>query len=130
MNNTIIGFIYLFSSIIAGIASQLLIKWRVTGHIITLLPMPNGILHKIFFLIKVLFDPFIFLACIFTLIAGLLWMATMTKMEISYAYPFTTLGFIAVLLLSVWLFGESINIYKIVGCLVIIVGVIITSRGL
>ena len=57
-------------------------------------------------------------------------MATMTKFDISYAYPFTMLGFVAVLVLSALLLGETFNIYKIIGCLTIVVGVIIASRGL
>ena len=57
-------------------------------------------------------------------------MATMTKFDISYAYPFTMLGFVAVLALSALLLGESFNMYKIIGCLIIVIGVIITSRGL
>lgn len=124
------GYTYLILTIITTVCSQLIIKWRVASYIKTLLPLPAEILGKILFLFKVIFDPFIFLALCLTFTSGLCWMATMTKFDISYAYPFTMLGFVAVLVLSALLLGETFNIYKIIGCLTIVVGVIIASRGL
>lgn len=124
------GYFYLFFTILTTVCSQLIIKWRVSSYVTSLLPMPEAITGKLLFLFKVIFDPFIFIALCLTFTSGLCWMATMTKLEISYAYPFTMLGFIAVLSLSMILFGESCNIYKITGALIIVLGVIITSRGL
>lgn len=124
------GYTYLILTIITTVCSQLIIKWRVAGYIKMLLPLPAEILGKILFLFKVIFDPFIFLALCLTFTSGLCWMATMTKFDISYAYPFTMLGFVAVLILSALLLGETFNIYKVIGCLTIVVGVIIASRGL
>lgn len=125
-----IGYLYLFLTILTTVASQIIVKWRVANYITTLLPMPVEILDKIGFLFKVVFDPFIFMACCLTFSSGLLWMATMTKFDISYAYPFTMLGFVAVLILSAIILGEQFNIYKICGCIVIIIGVIVASKGL
>ena len=125
-----VGYFYLFMSLITTVTSQIIVKWRVSNYVTTLLPMPVELLGKLLFLCKVIFDPFIFVALFLTFSSGLFWMATMTKFDISYAYPFTVLGFVAVLVLSATLLGESFNIYKIIGCLVIILGVIITSRGL
>ena len=128
--NQYMGYIFLISTIISTVVSQLLVKWRVANHIVNLLPMPNTILGKILFIFKVLFDPIIFIACCFLFVSGLSWIATMTKFDISYAYPFTMLGFVAVLILSALLLGEQFNIYKVIGCSIIIAGVIVTSRGL
>ena len=125
-----IGYLYLFLTIATTVTSQLIIKWRVANWVSTILPMPVEILGKIGFLFKVIFDPFIFTACCLTFTSGLCWMATMTKFDISYAYPFTMLGFVAVLTLSALLLGEQFNMYKIIGCCIIIAGVIVTSKGL
>ena len=130
MQKNLLGYIFLFSTICTTVASQLIIKWRVTNYISKLLPLPTDLIDKFLFLFKVIFDPFIFTGCCLTFISGLCWMATMTKFEISYAYPFTMLGFVAVLFLSVILLGENLNMYKIIGCLIIIIGVIVASRGL
>lgn len=124
------GYLYLFLTIITSVSSQILIKWRVAGFVTKLLPLPESMPDRLYFLIKVIFDPFIFTALCLTFISGLCWMATMTKFDISYAYPFTMLGFVAVLLLSALLLGEVFNVYKIIGCGLIVLGVLVVSRGL
>ena len=125
-----VGYLYLFLTIITSVASQIIVKWRVSGFVVGLLPIPEGVVGKILFLFKVVFDPFIFLALCLTFISGLCWMATMAKFDISYAYPFTMLGFVAVLLFSALLFGEVFNVYKIIGCGLIVLGVLVVSRGM
>lgn len=124
------GYLYLFLTIITSVCSQIIIKWRVVNFVVKLLPLPTAFDEKILFLFKVIFDPFIFLSLVLTFISGLCWMATMTKFDISYAYPFTMLGFVAVLLLSALLLGEVFNVYKIIGCGLIILGVLVVSKGM
>ncbi|MBQ2645510.1 EamA family transporter [bacterium] len=125
-----IGFIYLFTAIICTVTSQLLVKWRIITKINAMFPMPLEFINKIFFILKIIFDPIIFISCCLTLAGGLLWIATLTKLDISYAYPITMIGFVAVLVCSVLFLGESFNIYKILGCVFIILGVFIACKGL
>lgn len=124
-----IGYLYLFLTIITTVCSQIIIKWRVSS-VISHWTMPAEIIGKLGFLFKVVFDPFVFLALCLTFTSGLCWMATMTKFDISYAYPFTMLGFVLVLLFSALLLGENFNLFKIIGCIIIVLGVLVTSRGL
>ena len=56
-------------------------------------------------------------------------MAAMTKFDISHAYPFMSLSFIFVLILSGLLFNEPITIFKIIGLTLIIIGIVIGSQG-
>ena len=53
----------------------------------------------------------------------------MTKFEISYAYPFVSLNYILVLLAGFFLFNESLTLTKIVGSLIVIVGVVLIAKG-
>ena len=62
-------------------------------------------------------------------LAGVAWMISMTKFEISYAYPFTLLGLVLVTIFSVIFFGESVNTYKIIGIAMIILGIVLISKG-
>ena len=55
---------------------------------------------------------------------------TMTKFEMSYAYPFTTLAIVFVTIFSVIFFGENINTYKILGIALIILGIAVISKGI
>ena len=76
-----------------------------------------------------LFDPFVFTGLVATFVSGLCWMATMSKLDISYAYPFTSLGFALVVLLSWILFGEPLNAWKIGGVVLIMTGIAVASQG-
>ena len=124
--NFFINHFYLFLAIAFGVASQLIVKWKMSAFSFDDYETMSD---KFVFAFSMLFNPYILLSLIFTLLAGLTWMIAMTKFDISYAYPFTTLGFVFVLIFSVILFGESINWYKIIGLLFIIMGLIISNRG-
>jgi drug/metabolite transporter (DMT)-like permease len=57
-----------------------------------------------------------------------LWVYILTKVPLSFAYPIQVLAFPLVLIFSIFLFQESIPLYRWVGIIVIILGVIIASR--
>ena len=104
------------------------IKWRISGRFAGL-KVPDGLCPKIVTLFTVLFDPFVFTGLVATFVSGLCWMATMSKLDISYAYPFTSLGFALVVLLSWILFGEPLNAWKIGGVVLIMTGIAVASQG-
>jgi drug/metabolite transporter (DMT)-like permease len=62
-------------------------------------------------------------------LAMLCWMAALTKFELSYAYPFMSLAFVLILILSAVLFREAITAPKLIGIALIMAGIIISSRG-
>jgi multidrug transporter EmrE-like cation transporter len=128
MTSRLIAHLYLAATVATTVYSQLVIKWRISGRFAGL-KVPEGILPKIVTLFTVLFDPFIFSGLVATFVSGLCWMATMSKLEIGYAYPFTSLGFVLVVLLSGWLFGESLNAWRISGVILIVAGITVASQG-
>ena len=120
------GYFYIFGTIFFTVYGQLILKWR-----ISLLggSLPNDLLDKIFFLFKLLFDPFIFSGFASAFIASFFWMATMTKFELSYAYPFMSGAFVLVFILSVLFFNEVVTWQKILGLALIVAGIVVTSRS-
>lgn len=121
-----IGYFYIFGTIFFTVYGQLILKWRIN----TVGSLPNDFLEKILFLIKLLFDPFVFSGFIAAFIASFFWMATMTKFELSYAYPFMSGAFVLVFVLSVIFFHESITLGKIFGLVLIVLGILVTSRSI
>ena len=128
MNARVIAHLYLAGTIVTAVYSQLVMKWRISGRFAGL-KIPDGVLPKVMTLFTVLFDPFVFSGLVATFISGLCWMATMSKLEISYAYPITSLGFVLVVLLSGLLFGESLNAWRIWGVVLIVAGITVASQG-
>lgn len=120
------GYFYIFGTVFFTVYGQLIMKWRING----LGSMPAGFFEKISFLTHLLFDPWIFSGFISAFVASFFWMATMTKFEISFAYPFMSSAFVLVFLLSVILFQEAVTVQKIVGLVLIVAGIIVTSKSM
>mgnify|MGYP004005758203 CR=1 FL=1 len=123
----ILNHFYLLLAISFGVVSQLIIKWQMSAFSFNDYETWQD---KFTLAFSMLLNPYIMIALVLTLLAGVTWMIAMTKFEISYAYPFTILGLVFVTIFSVILFGESVNIYKIGGIILIVFGVIIISKGI
>lgn len=57
------------------------------------------------------------------------WLFVLAKVDVSFAYPFVGLGFIATMLLAYFINGEVLSTTKIVGTLCIAIGVAIVAQG-
>ena len=123
----ILNHLYLLLAIFFGVVSQLIIKWQMSAFSFN---DYEAWQDKFALAFSMLLNPYIIISLAFTLLAGVTWMVAMTKFEISYAYPFTLLGLVLVTLFSVIFFGESVNTYKIIGIVVIILGVVLISKGM
>ncbi|WP_366922052.1 EamA family transporter [Metallumcola ferriviriculae] len=62
-------------------------------------------------------------------ISAVLWLAVLSKTELSYAYPLVSLNYVFILLLSAWLFKEHISLFRVTGLLFILAGVTFISRS-
>ena len=59
----------------------------------------------------------------------LLWMSVLSKVEVSYAYPFLSVGYVVSAVAGYALFNENLSPVRIAGIIVICVGVILISRS-
>jgi drug/metabolite transporter (DMT)-like permease len=91
--------------------------------------LPEAFADKIQFLIHAYLDPWIISGFVVAFMASLTWAMAMTKFQLSQAYPFMSLSYVFVFILSVILFKEDVNIYKIIGFLLILIGVFIVSKS-
>lgn len=55
------------------------------------------------------------------------WIATLSRLPVSVAYPLVSIGYVVNALAAWWLFGESLTMQKLIGVGFIIVGVILVS---
>ena len=123
----ILNHFYIFLTIAFAVSSQLIIKWQMKN---IALEDTMNIYDKFIFAFSMLFNPYILLSIILTLLSGLSWIIAMTKFDISYAYPFTALGFVFILFFSHILFNETISIYKYVGVSLIVLGIFVISKDM
>ena len=58
-----------------------------------------------------------------------IYLIVLSRVDVSYAYPFLSLGFVLTAIIGRIYFGEVITMSRIVGIAVIIIGVIILSKS-
>lgn len=119
------GYLYIAGTIFFTVYGQLILKWRISKYG----SLPPDLLDKAVFLLKLLFEPLILSGFVSAFVASIFWMAAMTKFDISFAYPFMSLSFVLVFLLSVFLFREPVTMYKLLGLGFIIIGILITNKS-
>lgn len=59
----------------------------------------------------------------------ILWVKVLSKLELSYAYPFVSLGYVLIMFFSFFVFKESLSAYRILGTFLIIAGVLFIARS-
>ncbi len=112
-------------SVLVTAYGQLIVKWRVSkrGH------LPATLQGKWHFFLSLLTDPWVLSAMATTLVAALCWMAALSKLELSKAYPFSAVSFMTVLIFSGLFLDESITLGKAAGLAIVIAGLIIGVRS-
>lgn len=119
-------YIYVFATLFFTVYGQLILKWRITKLGFSL--PESSVWDKMIALIRLVFDPVILSGFISAFVASLFWMAAMSKFEITEAYPFMSLAPAVVFVLGVWLLGETFTIGKVIGLILIIIGLIVTVK--
>jgi multidrug transporter EmrE-like cation transporter len=115
------GWLYVATTIVLTVYGQIVVKWQVShrGH------LPNGLGGKAAFLLDLIMDPWVLSALLAAFVAALSWMAAMSQLELSRAYPFVGLSFALVLICSAVFFGEALTVAKVAGVALVIVGIVI-----
>src|SRR5690349_14137189 len=110
-------------SISSGVAGQTLIKLGVgnSGGAAALGPLDLVLL--------ILRSPWILLGLLLYGIGALAWIAVLSRLDLSYAYPFLALNFVLITLVSRVALGETIPTIRWLGILVICAGIILASRS-
>ena len=61
--------------------------------------------------------------------ALVVWLWALSKVDISFAYPFLALGYVLVSAMAWFWLGEELNLMKILGMGIIIVGILVLARA-
>ena len=78
---------------------------------------------------RILLNPFVIVGLFGFFVSMLIWLYVLSRMELSFVYPFVALNYVLILFGSYFLFKETITPLKIVGVAVIIIGVFLVARG-
>jgi multidrug transporter EmrE-like cation transporter len=116
------AYVFLFISIAANSLGQILMKYAADRLTI----------DKLFAwasLREILLNPYV-IGGITTYVIGMFaWLFTLSKLELSVAYPFLALTYVVVFVAAVVLFKETVLATKILGVVLIMAGIILVSGG-
>lgn len=80
-------------------------------------------------ILRALLSPLVISGLTLHVLALVAWLYALSNVDISYAYPFISLGFGVVLLISFLFLGEHISVVRLTGVILIVIGVIFVSRS-
>jgi multidrug transporter EmrE-like cation transporter len=112
-------------SVLMGVFGQICLKYgminigKFTSHV--------TINNNITLLIKALSSPIILLGFLCYGISALSWLVVLSRVELSYAYPMVSIGYILVVVLSWILFNEHVTFLRLFGVVVVCCGVLLIS---
>jgi drug/metabolite transporter (DMT)-like permease len=74
-------------------------------------------------------NPGVFFGLVIYLVGTVFWLAALSRVDLSYAYPFASLSYVVMLAASWAMFDEKITLARIIGTIVICVGVLLIYRN-
>lgn len=113
-----------FSVMLAALGQMLLKQGMLkVGRISSIASAPSMILTA-------LLNPLVLAGLAVFGISALSWLVVLSRVKLSIAYPMVSLGYVAVVFFSWFIFEESVKPITIAGCLTIALGVFLISRGM
>jgi multidrug transporter EmrE-like cation transporter len=125
MSERALGFIWIGAAILLTVYGQLVVKWQVnvTGV------RPTGLSENLEFLFRMVTNPWVLSGFAAAFCASMAWMLAVSRLNLSYAYPFMSVMFPTILVASALLFNETIRPGNILGVGLIVLGIVVHTRA-
>lgn len=117
--------IYILISVVGGAAGQLMLKYGMnrTGAITLSADQAAG------GIMRMASNPWVIAGLFLYGCGTIFWLAAISRVDLSFAYPFASLSYVIMLLVAWQIFDEQITPWRLVGTLIIATGVLVVSRG-
>ena len=116
---------YILISVLSGAVGQLLLKKGMT----TMGPLTLTMNQLFSILWRIGTNPYVVLGLAIYVGGVGFWLAALSRVDLSYAYPFASLSFVVMLVAAWQLFDENITPMRVLGTLVVVLGVFLISRS-
>lgn len=73
--------------------------------------------------------PYIFLGFGLYAVSAVLWLEVLSKLDFSVAFPMVSITYVATLFIGKYFFGEHVNLFRVVGVMLICSGVFFVMRS-
>ena len=112
-------------TVLTNAAAQILLK----KGMLSLGPQAfqNGL--SLLSIFQIVFNQFVFIGLCVFVISMASHLFVLSKVELSFAYPFLSLAYVVVLAYAYLVFGESVNTTRVAGVALICVGTVLIARS-
>jgi drug/metabolite transporter (DMT)-like permease len=120
-----LAILYILISVFTGAIGQVMLKKGMTymGPVTLTLNQLPMVLWSMATNLWVVFGLLIYVA------GTVFWLSALSRVDLSYAYPFASLSYVVMLAASWLLFHENITVMRLLGTLVVALGVFLISRS-
>jgi drug/metabolite transporter (DMT)-like permease len=117
--------VYILASVVLGAIGQILLKKGMgsMGPLTITLSQFSALLWRI------ATNPYVVIGLLIYVTGTLFWLVALSRVDLSYAYPFASLSYVLMLAASWLLFGEQITALRLLGTLVVCSGVFLIARS-
>lgn len=112
-------------TVLTNAMAQILLKKGMLG-LGALDPKANGVLMTG---VQVVFNPYVFTGLCVFVISMASHLFVLSRVELSFAYPFLSLAYVVVLAYAFFVFGENVGVLRSAGVALICVGTLLIARS-
>lgn len=120
---------FILFTVLTNAAAQILLKQGMA----TMGPLegsgPVSTVSLITLVFKVVFHPWVFAGLTMFVVSMASHLYVLSKVELSFAYPFLSLAYVVVAVLAWWLWAEDLNNWRMAGIALICLGTILIAQG-
>jgi drug/metabolite transporter (DMT)-like permease len=120
-----IAIIYILISVVGGAVGQVLLKKGMGG----MGPLTITASQAPAILWKMVTNPYVVIGLGIYFLGTLFWLTALSRVNLSFAYPFASLSYVLMLIAGWLLLNETITPLRLVGTAVIIAGVLLIARS-
>jgi drug/metabolite transporter (DMT)-like permease len=122
--NALLSLLILFE-VICNVAAQITLKIGMSriGHF----DFHSGNIVPI--TMQVIMSPWIITGIVIYIISMIVWLVILSRIEVSLAYPLTSLGYVLNAVIAYFLLSEQVTVLRFAGIVVILLGVFLVAKS-
>jgi multidrug transporter EmrE-like cation transporter len=121
------NFLLIFVSVLIAVLGQICMKYGISraGLVARL-----GEISSVYaYFVSAFTNPFVLAGFLLYGLSSLFWLVVLGRVDLSYAYPLVSMGYVLAVFFSWVLFKEHVNALRFAGLAVICIGVTLLSRS-
>ncbi|MBO0664354.1 EamA family transporter [Jiella sp. MQZ9-1] len=116
---------FILFTVLTNAAAQIMLKYG----IMQLGPLTFAGVNPIVKILQVVFSPWVFIGLFTFVISMASHLYVLSKVDLSFAYPFLSLAYVAVAIFAYFIFREEVNVMRIIGIALICGGTFFIAQS-